>query len=469
MHEATSANANRAFLSDPRMLRRAQLIVIIGALLLRVLFNTTAQWVPRSDTRDFHEYALNFLSGKGWVNYWQEHPAWSGFVLRQFHAPGFPMFLAMVYGTTGFDRDAYTSSRLGQAIPGYYPWPVQGFHPRYAYLAQIALDMITLILLGRLARIHFGPGAALATQVLFGLYVVWAPNLIAECLFNTLFVSAAYLLTVNLDFTDRRKNIILALVLAAGLAVKMIGVVPIAATGLVALYKTSPRKLMRVALILIPSVLYLGGMAYRAYHYYGHPFIISTGGQHIMQTTFAVDRTEAYLGLKERLGRIPNEYEVMENGIRISKELAQQYPFRTVRLYFVNIVDLFSLKPDWNTEWIWGAAWPDHPFVRFLHQACFKVSYVIYPFALVGLILFWRKSPILALIIVIFLLVHPAVSKGTFRYMAPVACLFTVYAGAALGRLIFCRESLLAAGSAANSDNPQPGPITASARSSRKR
>lgn len=421
---------------QPYSYRKMQVAIVLLALALRLLFNTTAHWIPRSDTRDFHEYALTFLTGRGWVNYWMEHPAWNGFTIRQFHAPGYSAFLAVIYAATGFDGEAYMRSPLSKAINGYYPWPAVGFNPRYVYLAQVGLELIALVLLGRMARRFFGTRAALLTQFIFAFFVVWTPQLIAECLYNTLFVAAMYLLVENPEFNQRRKNIALSLVLAAGLSVKMIGVVPVMIIGLMWLRKPSFAKGVRIALVLIPTMLYLGGMAYRAYSLYGHPFIISTGGQHIAENTYKIDRTAEYLKMKAELGRIPNEYETMAHYVQMSKRLIREQPMVAVRAYFKNMVDLCSLEPDWNTTWIWSVAWHDRPTLSAFHQFLFKVNYIIYPLGALGLILFWRRAPLIALMTVFFLLFHPLVSYGNYRYLAPAVCLAVIFAGAAIDRLL---------------------------------
>ena len=427
----TSAPARPA-----KHIRQLQLIIVLFAIILRLVFNTTAQWQPRSDTRDFHEYALSFLSGRGWVNYWMEHPTWNGFVIRQFHAPGYSVFLAAIYYVTGFDEEKYTRSMLSKAINGYYPWHAVGFTPRYVYLAQVGLEIISLILLGRIAARLFGLRASLLTQCIFALLVVWTPNLIAETLFNTLFISAAYLMVENADFSNRRRNILLALVLAAGISVKMIGIVPIMLMGLMSLWKPSFKKFVRVALIMIPTLLYLGGMAYRAYSLYGHPFIISTGGQHIAENTYGIDRTVEYVKMKAQLGRIPNEYETMTHYIQMTKQLIREQPGVAVRAYFKNLVDLCTLEPDWNTGWIWSVAWHDQPAIARLHRFLFSINYIIYPFGALGILMLWRRAPLIALLFLCFMTVHPAVSAGTYRYMAPAVCLLVPFAGGALDRLL---------------------------------
>jgi hypothetical protein len=436
MTSTTTEPTAAPYVRKPYSYRQLQVAIVLLALALRLLFNTTANWIPRSDSRDFHEYALTFLTGRGWVNYWMEHPAWNGFTIRQFHAPGYSAFLVAIYAATGFDGEAYMRSPLSKAINGYYPWPAVGFNPRFAYLAQVGLDLISLWLLGRMARRFFGNRAALITQLIFAFFVVWTPQLIAECLYNTLFVAAMYLLVENPDFNQRRKNIVLSLVLAAGLSVKMIGVVPVMIIGLMWLRKPSFAKGVRIALVLIPTMLYLGGMAYRAYALYGHPFIISTGGQHIAENTYKIDRTVEYLKMKQEMGRIPNEYETMSHYVAMSKRLIREQPMVAFRAYFVNLVDLCSLEPDWNTTWIWSVAWHDRPSLSAFHQFLFKVNYIIYPLGALGLILFWRRAPLIAGMTVFFLLFHPLVSYGNYRYLAPAVCLAVVFAGAAIDRLL---------------------------------
>lgn len=437
--------------------KQTYIAIFLLALVLRLIFNTTAHWIPRSDTRDFHEYALTFLSGRGWVNYWMEHPAWNGFIIRQFHAPGYSAFLVGIYALTGFDREAYMRSALSKAINGYYPWPAIGFNPRYAYLAQVGLELLAMWLVGRMARKFFSERAAIITLVLYAFYVVWTPQLIAETLYNTLFVAAVYLLVENPSFLQWRKNILLGLALAAGISVKMIGIVPVLVVGLVALKEPSIKKFIRVGLIMIPTALYLGGMAYRAYSYYGHPFIISTGGQHIAENTYGVDRTAEYLKMKEQMGRIPNEYETMAHYVAMTKKLIREQPMKAVFHYFKNMVELCSLKPDWNTTWVWSVAWHDQPGIASLHRLCFALNYLVYPLAALGLFLLWRKARIPALMVLVFMLVHPAVSYGNYRYLAPAVCLFILFAGGALERLFVPSAATPATGTAGTAAPPEPG------------
>lgn len=422
--------------------------------MLRWYFVSNGQWYARSDTRDFHEYALNLLSGRGFVNYWHEMPEWQGFVSRQMHMPGYPLLLAAVYSLTGFDREMYVQSLMGQHHPGPAPLLPAGFNPLYAGVANIVLDMFTMAGLVMLGCRYFSTRTAFLAQCLYTFYVMWTPQLVSESLFISAFVMTLALLPSGEQQGAPGQWLAAGLCLGIALLTKPIGIVIPAAVVLLNIRRLSRATLLRLFLFLAPGAVALGSLLLRSYLLYGRPFIIANGALAIAANTLGFNYSSDFLALKERLGRMPNELEMYNHYNHLARDFVLNNPGRAFLIYLRNFVDLWTLKPGWLEQWLWGAVYQEVPEVRDWHQTLFYLNYLTYPLGVWGLIFRGRKTVLVSLTILLFFLVHPAVSTGTFRYMAPVATLFILFAAAALDRGIARLASAAPPGPHASAPHP---------------
>lgn len=407
-------------------------VIFVLALLIRIYFISHVEWFARSDTRDFHSYALNLLRGEGFVVYWNENPVREGFVSRQVHSVGYPLFLAGLYAVTGFDREEYAESHMANMRVGAHPLPAQGFNPMHALAANVALDMITMLALVAMAYRLFDFKAAVLVQLMFALYVSWTPQLISETLFICLFTSALAVLVLDPEFEKPWMTLAFAMLAVLSVMTKPIGIVLYAFVGLWVLRKISWPRIVRAAGIGIPLVLFVAVMFWRSYHYYGHVFVSSTGSQHVVTNNYGYDWTAEHARLREQLGRVPTEYEVMVHFRQLKRQADREDPLRSFRIYWGAFAQMFTWEPDWHMEWLWQANYHRHPEVAASHRKLFGLSLFWYPLGVLGFIVYARRAWIPGGAVLLFLLVHAAVSPGYYRYMAPVNVLFILSSAAIL-------------------------------------
>lgn len=415
------------------------LVIALAAVLLRIYFVAHAQWYARSDTRNFHEYACNFLSGKEWANFWFEDPRYAGFEYRQYHAPAYPMLLTAIYAISGFDKEAYLKSPMATVMSGAHPWRAVGFNPRYAYAANIAMDMLTMWFLVMLAYHYFNAAAAFGVQLVSALSVMWTPMLISESMFNCMFAWTLWAAATNPEFTNVRRNILFSLAILLAVMTKPIGVVLGGAAVLPLLWRGKWRRLITLAGLGVPVLLYIAFMFWNSHRLYGRAYFMANRGEALAANTYLpevyVPYEQSYGWLKENLGRIPKDWEVNDRYMEVIKQKFSENPSLMVRNYLRNLTSLFSLKPDWWLEqWTWPATYYFAPEARAWHQRLFKMHYLTYPLGILGLLLLGRRTPTVAWTMVLFVLLHAYATWGHFRYMAPGALILGWYAGVMLSR-----------------------------------
>jgi hypothetical protein len=130
-----------------------------------------------------------------------------------------------------------------------------------------------------------------------------------------------------------------------------------------------------------------------------------------------------------------------------------------VRIYFINLAQLFTWEPDWNTQWLWQANYHDRPDVADVHRVLVKLTFLWYPLGVLGLLFFGRRAPVPALVVLLFFLVHAAVSHGSYRYMAPATVLFILFSGVLL---VHVGRWLREEAATADDSNP-PAPVSSPA------
>jgi 4-amino-4-deoxy-L-arabinose transferase-like glycosyltransferase len=112
--------------------------VFAFSLALRLVIVSHATWHPVGDTRDYHAFAESLLSGRGYQQrYAGETAAYHGLTFHAYRMPGYPVFLALVYG-------------------------LFGWRPLYAYLANVLCDLVTAVFTLLIGRRLGGRGIGLA-------------------------------------------------------------------------------------------------------------------------------------------------------------------------------------------------------------------------------------------------------------------------------------------------------------------
>lgn len=144
------------------------LAVALLALVLRLVFVYSADWLARSDAKDYHEYAFNLMQGNGYVSFFNVDPAYEGFVQRASRPPGYPLLLAALYILFRFD-------------------------PQVGMLFNVLCEMLTLILLYKMACYYTGKKIALISSVAYALCPTWTTNLMTESPFTLMVMAAVYL------------------------------------------------------------------------------------------------------------------------------------------------------------------------------------------------------------------------------------------------------------------------------------
>ena len=129
--------AARGLLSGSRPLRVAIISVFVLSGLARALLIAGAKPQLISDAFDYHAYARSLLAGEGYASTHTDRqktagrPAYEGFTFRAYRPPGYPVFLAVLYG-------------------------IAGWHTRLALVANAAADLVTQICFLLIAYKLFG-------------------------------------------------------------------------------------------------------------------------------------------------------------------------------------------------------------------------------------------------------------------------------------------------------------------------
>lgn len=156
---------------------RRQLIWLFGAaLLLRLLYVGAGVEVAPQDTPDYDEIARNLLAGNGFV----ASSNWFGHELRAWRAPLYPVFLAAVYGVTGY---GVTGNRPDTGDPTAGHTAVR--------IVQAVLGALTVVLIYLLGRQLWPPIAPVAgwLAACYEPLIASANEVMTEVLFTALFIA----------------------------------------------------------------------------------------------------------------------------------------------------------------------------------------------------------------------------------------------------------------------------------------
>jgi hypothetical protein len=395
---------------------RAEWALLALALVLRLGLVSQATWLPVSDTRDYHDLARSLVRGEGYVQVYEgERPEYRGLAFRAFRMPGYPAFLAILYSIFGWD-------------------------PRVGYLANVACELGTQVLLIALGRRLLDPAAGLVAQALFATHVVWTPSLMTESLFTLLFTGLILMVASGRAAASATGAAGFGCLLALAVFVRPIAVAALPAACLRA-WRARPRGRAAPALLLIaPLALGLGAWTVRNHQRLGATVILTTNlGAH-NAPFFGVDRARVVEDARRR--------GLNEAGINaallaeIGKAVAGAPGWATI-LYARRVVDLFSLGRPWEVRALLATRTFAPPAGSGLAQGVYGALlfqyYLTYPLALAGAVLLAREGRPLhgaGTILITYVLAHALVSDGNFRLAAPLYPLVCLFAGHGIARLL---------------------------------
>lgn len=382
--------------------------ILILATAIRLILVFSATWYPRSDTRDYHEFAFNLMQGNGYVCYFNEHPAYQGFVQKAYRPPGYPLLLAGIYS-------------------------VFGFNPHAAMLANVIFELFTLTILYRLALYYTRHRIALGACATYALCPIWVPNLMTESSFTLFFLLSMYILQNKRWCDNMVISLFLSIAICFAIMLRPIGVVlfiPPAIEALVEIVKKRRFRILRyVVLTGLATSVYLTFWIARNYSLYDTFFLTSNANQHIAGS-YGINHSQAMAEYRNKYQRIPNEAEFNAYMGNIITEVKHKTPWLATRVYFKNFIGLLSLEPVWELSgWLWEVTYKGHPVINALYRGAYYLLYMIYPLGILGMIIAIKSriTTIIMQVVAGFLLVHPLVSSGNVRFMASIVPIFCLY------------------------------------------
>lgn len=380
--------------------------IALLALVLRCVIVYSADWRARSDAKDYHELAINLMEGNGYVNYFNEHPAYEGFVQRAYRPPGYPFLLAAIY-------------------------ILFHFNPQTAMLVNVLCEMLTLILLYKLASYYMGKKIALIPAVAYALCPTWTANLMTESSFTLMFVAAIYMLVQRRWLNSMALSSVLGGIICFAIMLKPIGVVLFIPVG-VELLKSRSLKLVRYIIpVCLFTLIYLTVWVGRNYRLYHTVMLTSNANQHIA-ASYGIDHVQIMTALRNTYQRVPNEAELNNYIGGLIKTAKEATPGLAARVYLQHFRGLFDLHPAWElNDWLWPEIFRKHPHVCAGHRFLYKIHYILYPLGFFGFVVLCLSKRCIPIITVIaaFLLLHPLVSPGNIRFMAPMVPLLCYSTG----------------------------------------
>jgi hypothetical protein len=385
----------------PRGLRHAYLAIFVLSLVFRILLASAARPVLVSDARDYHVLARNLTEGRGYLQVYQgETQAFDGFTFRAFRSPGYPLLLAGLY-------------------------TVFGWHWSVDLALNIVADVVTQACALLIAVYLFGAGPALLVQVLLAVHVLWTPNPMTESLYTALFTLLALLLAARTPLEGWAGALGFGLLTAAALFVRPITLCVFPALGWRCL-RCQPRwpRLPLLGLVLLPSIVSVTVWAMRNHALLGQYVVFTTNFGHHNAGAYGIPSDETFAYFRQQ-GL--NEAEINRELTRLEWNLVKADPAGWLKLWARRVGELFSLSPPWEVGVVlWQRVLPVGPEASWV-GAWYRVSYyqyyVTYPlFALGAVVLALRRQGLqgLWMLMVSYIMLHAALSRGDIRLLAPL-------------------------------------------------
>jgi hypothetical protein len=398
--------AVRDLMKAGRPIRAAILVVFLLSVAVRVILVARADPQLVSDAFDYHAYARSLLDGNGYAS---EHKnreatigraAYEGFTFRAYRAPGYPVFLAGLYG-------------------------VFGWHPRVALAANVVADLLTQLCFLLIAWRLLGPRAAVFVQILLAAHVLWTPSLMTESFYTALLAGIALMLVFDVPQRSFKGALLCGVVTAAALFTRPITicVFPVLLWKFVA-GGVSRRQAARFLVVIAPAVLLLAAWGARNYRLFGQVVLMTTNlGPHNAYA-FGIDKDRTFLALRQR-GL--NEAQINDAFLHLEWRIARENPLGLTRLWVSRLGELFSLRPACEVEAIlWTRTFrpgPQADLISRAYRASYYQYYVTYALAAVGACLLAVRRQRLGglwLLMIFYVFLHAAISRGDIRLCAPL-------------------------------------------------
>lgn len=404
-------SATRRLSGAKPIVRATILAVFLASIAIRAVLLASVTPVLVSDARDYHVLAKNLAEGRGYMCAYQgETAAFNGFTFRAFRSPGYPVFLA----------------GLSLAF---------GWSPYVPLIANIVADLVTQACCLLIAAHLFNVGPAVFVQLLLGLHVLWTPNPMTESLHTALFSLLALLLVFGWPLKSWGAALAFGLLAAAALFVRPITICVFPALLWKLTWQTrSMRSVLCLMLTVLPSAAGVAAWATRNYRLFGEfvPFATNVGHHNAFE--FGLDGDLEFARLR---AAGLNEAQINAALVRMERDKASAHPLRWLVTCVQRAAGLFSLEPAWEVQHVlWELMFPTQPngsLVSRLYRAAYNQYYITYALAAGGaLLLAVRRRGLAGLwaLMLFYVAIHAAVSRGDIRLAAPLYPLMCLLAGA---------------------------------------
>ena len=306
--------------------RKILIYILFGAFLVSIIFSFYYRISPTVDAKAYTRIARNMVAGLGYI----EHIENTGRITNDDAivrvGPGYEFFLAGLYLVTG-----------GQNLP-------------IVWVAQALLRVLTAFFIYKIALLLFSEHEnrtriALLAAGIIGFFpdlVVIGGMLLAETLFLTLFTAAVYF---SLLFLKEwlRSHLYLTSILWGLAALVRPTAIPMAL--LLAGVLAYRKNWASAAIVLLPTILFIGSWSARNSLVYGRPLFTTTAGSYALWVGNNAGATGGY-------DKTPQIQELIDthHSIELSKKAFGDYfaflihrPFKFIELQFRKAVLYFSL------------------------------------------------------------------------------------------------------------------------------
>ncbi|MBI2962881.1 MAG: hypothetical protein HYY35_03940 [Deltaproteobacteria bacterium] len=407
--EAGAASIIRSLWADRRV-RTASLAILAVSVTARLVLVAFTEPVLVSDARDYWVYAYNLAHLGRYVQVYDgETLAFNGYAFWAYRPPGYPGFLSAFL--TVFD-----------------------WEPRAALVANVFFDAVSQLVWLLIASAVVGRGPALIAMAMLGAHLLWTPFVMSESFFTALFSIATLAVVFRLPLISVAHALFWGTEIALALFTRPIALSLAPATLHRFLGKNSvARGAMILVLFWVPSLVATASWTLRNYALFRQPVILTTNlGSH-NAADFGIDMEQVFGRLREAgldEAQIDSLFLDLERRIAVTRGVGW-----CIRLWGRRLADLVSLTPARELRSIlWVYAFSGGPVSRavgWLHEISFVQYYATYALAAVGIVvLLVARVPLAGLwtVLVCYLLVHPAMSRGDIRLFAPLYPLVALFA-----------------------------------------
>src|SRR3989344_2102154 len=395
--------------------RKILIYILFGAFLVSIIFSFYYRISPTVDAKAYTRIARNMVAGLGYI----EHIENTGRITNDDAivrvGPGYEFFLAGLYLVTG-----------GQNLP-------------IVWVAQALLRVLTAFFIYKIALLLFSEHEnrtriALLAAGIIGFFpdlVVIGGMLLAETLFLTLLAAALYFSLLLLK-DGRRSHLYFASILW-GLAalVRPTAIPMVFLLAVVLIYR---KNWASAAIVLIATILFIGGWSVRNSLVYGRPLFTTTAGSYALWVGNNAGATGGY-------DKTPQIHELIDkyHSIELSKKAFGDYfaflihrPFKFIELQFRKTILYFSLLRPMGL-WIYLADKPIDRAITLFASAIATVFLFIAGAA--GAYFYFKEKVCTNLFLFGMIMIQPFVVIPTYvetRYRYPLYIFLALFAALAV-------------------------------------